>query len=77
MQQNIVPIILTQKQKQLFMKVILMTYINQFIVQLYQTYKNHLEKIRVGLLIQLYIVLLIIRSTISELVSVISNCQTN
>ena len=30
----------TQKQKQLRMKVVLMMYLNQFILQLYKTYKN-------------------------------------
>ena len=30
----------TQKQKQLLMKVKLTMYLNQFILQLYQTYKN-------------------------------------
>ena len=30
----------TQKQKQLFMKVILMTYLNQSVLQLYQKYNN-------------------------------------
>ena len=42
----------TQKQKQLLIKVILMMYLNQSILRLYQTYKNLLEKILVGLLIQ-------------------------
>ena len=32
MQQNIAPFILTQKQKQLLMRVILMMFFNQFIV---------------------------------------------
>ena len=44
--------ILTQKQKQLLMKVILMIYLNQFVLQL-SKYKNILEKVLVGLLIQL------------------------
>ena len=35
------------------MKVILMIYLNQSIVQLYQTHKNHIEKVWFGLLIQL------------------------
>ena len=39
-QQNIEPFIRTQKQQQLLMKVILRMYLNQFIVALYQTYKN-------------------------------------
>ena len=38
--QNITPVILTQKLKQLLMKVILMMYLNQSIVLLYPTYKN-------------------------------------
>ena len=42
----------TQKQKQLLIKVILMMYLNQSILQLYQTHKNLLENIWVGLLIQ-------------------------
>ena len=41
-----------QKQKQLSIKVILIMYLNQSILRLYQTYKNLLEKIRVSLLIQ-------------------------
>ena len=45
-------LIWSRKQKQLFMKVILM-YLNQFILPLYQTYKNLLEKVRHRLLIQL------------------------
>ena len=47
--QNIAPFIQPQKQKQLLMKVILMTYFNESIVQLYQIHKNHLEKVQVGL----------------------------
>ena len=35
------------------MKIILLTYLNQSIVQLYQTLKNHIEKVWAGLLIQL------------------------
>ena len=38
--QYIAPFIHTQKQQQLLMKTILVKYLNQFIVQLYQTYKN-------------------------------------
>ena len=41
-----------QRLKQLFMTVTLMMYLNQSIVLLCQTYKNLLEKVRVGLLIQ-------------------------
>ena len=52
-QQNIVPIILTQKQKKIICEVILMMYLNQFIVKLNQTKKKHLQKVRFGLLFQL------------------------
>ena len=69
MQQNIALFILTLKQNQLLVKVVLTMYLNQFMLQLYQTYKNqpdsnprdmtrtysqyknHLEKVLVGLLI--------------------------
>ena len=51
MKQNILFFILTQKQKQLLMKVILMTYLNK--VRLYQTPKNIMENVPVELLIQL------------------------
>ena len=61
---NIAPFIKPQKQKKLLMKVTLMVHLNQYIVQLYQTYKNHLEKVRVGLLIQLQIPKIIFQSTI-------------
>ena len=47
MKQNIVLLLRTQKQKQLLMKVMLMTYLNQFILRLYQTYRNFLEKVQV------------------------------
>ena len=49
---DIVLLIRTQKQKQLLMKVILMMYLNHFIIRLYQIHKNLLEKVRFGLLIQ-------------------------
>ena len=52
-QQNLVFFIQTQKQKKLLMKVTLMMYLNQFMIQLYQTYKNLLEIVQGGLLIQL------------------------
>ena len=52
-QQNLVFFIQTQKQKKLLMKVTLMMCLNQFMIQLYQTYKNLLEIVQVGLLIQL------------------------
>ena len=58
MEQNIVPFIRTQKQKQLLMKAILMMNLNQSIVRLYQTYKNLLGKVCVGLLIHSSITLL-------------------
>ena len=48
--QNLAPFSRTQKQKQLLIKVIFMMYLNQSILRLYQTYKNLLEKIRVGCL---------------------------
>ena len=52
MQQNIPYFILTQKQEQLLMRVILMMYLNKSILRLYQTYKNDLQKLQDGLLIQ-------------------------
>ena len=52
MQQNIPYFILTQKQEQLLMRVILMMYLNKSILRLYQTYKNDLQKVQDGLLIQ-------------------------
>ena len=51
MQQNIVPFLLTKNQEKLLMKKILIMYLNQFTVQFYQTYTNHLEKAWVGLFI--------------------------
>ena len=45
MQQNITLLILTQKQKKLLMRLILMMYLNQSIPHLYQIYKNILEKL--------------------------------
>ena len=42
----------TQKQKQLLMKVtLMMMYLKQSILQLYQKYKNFSEKVQAGLLI--------------------------
>ena len=38
--QYITPFTLTQRQKQLLMKVILMMYLNQLILQFYQTHKD-------------------------------------
>ena len=43
----------THKQKQLLMKLLLMMFLNQSILQLYQTYKNLQEKVPAGLWIQL------------------------
>ena len=40
------------KAETAIMKMRLMMHLNQFILQLYQTFKNLLEKVRVGLLIQ-------------------------
>ena len=45
MQQHMTLFILIQKQKQLLMKAI-------FLLRLFQTYKNHLEKVQVKLLSQ-------------------------
>ena len=52
MQQNIPYFILTQNQEQLLMRVTLMMYLNKSILRLYQTYKNDLQKVQDGLLIQ-------------------------
>lgn len=51
MQQNIGSFILTQRDKQLLMRVILTMNLNQSIVPLYQTSKTLLEKVWAGLLI--------------------------
>ena len=59
------------------MKAILIMYLNQSMLQLYQTYKNLLQKVWAGLLIQWSITLLIFQSTIPELVAVTSNWQKN
>ena len=45
MQQNITLLVLTQKQKKLLMRLVLMMYLNQSIPHLYQIYKNILEKL--------------------------------
>ena len=65
-------IALTQikKQKQLLMKMILMMYLNQSILQLYQTNKKFQEKVQAGSLIQSQIKILIFQSTIPQLVPV-------
>ena len=52
MQQNIAPFIRNQKQKQLLIRAILIMYLNQPIIQLYQTCKNLFENVRSRLLIQ-------------------------
>ena len=52
MKQHIPPFISPQRLKQLLTRVILMMYLNQSTVLLYPTYKNLLEKVRIGLLIQ-------------------------
>ena len=64
MKRNMPLFILTQKQKKFLMKVVLMTYLNQFILRFYQAYKNILEKVLVGLSTHSYIILVIFRSTI-------------
>ena len=46
--QNITLFIQIQKQKQLLMKITLMMYMNQSILQLYQTYKNMCGKVQAG-----------------------------
>ena len=61
---NIEPLIQSQKQNQLLMKVTLIMYLIQSIGRLYQTYKNLLEKSQAGLFIQLSITLLMCQSTI-------------
>ena len=75
LKQNIAPFTLTQKQKQLLMRVILMMYLNQSVVQLNQTNKNLLKKVWTGLLIQLQITLLVFKSTTTQLVTVIRNTK--
>ena len=71
MQQNIPPVILTQKQEQLLMKAILMMHLNLSTVRLYQTYKTLLEKTPTGFLIQLPITLLMFQSIIPWLAAAI------
>ena len=61
---NIEPLIQSQKQNQLLMKVTLIMYLIQSIGRLYQAYKNILEKFQAGLLIQLSITILMCQSTI-------------
>ena len=62
-QKNVGPFILAQKQKQSLMKVILLMYLHQSILQLHRTYKYFLEKVHAKLLIQSSITLLISQST--------------
>ena len=59
MQNNIAPLIQTQKLNQLLIKMTLMMYLNQSLLRLYQIYKNLLQNVQAGLLIQLSITLLI------------------
>ena len=47
-EQNMTHFINTQKQKQLLMKVTLMMYLNQFMLQLYKKCKNVQEKVKVN-----------------------------
>ena len=49
MQQTMSPFILTQKQEQLFTRVTEIMYLNQSMLQLYQTYKNILKKVWVNI----------------------------
>ena len=51
------PFIQMQKHKQLLMKVILMMYLSQFILQLYQIHKRFQEKVQAGLLIKSQIII--------------------
>ena len=51
MKLNIASFIRPHRLKESLMIVILMMYLNQSKVQLYQAYKNHLDQVRVGLLI--------------------------
>ena len=51
MKQNTAPLIHPQRQKQLFMIVKLMMYLNQSTAQLYQANKNLLQKVQFVLLI--------------------------
>ena len=67
----------TQKQKQLLMKVTLTIHLNQFMLQLYQTYKNRQEKVQAGLLIRSLIIVLVFQSTILWMEAVILNYQEN
>ena len=50
---NMAPFTGPQRMKKVLRRVILMMYINQSILPLCQRYKNLLEKVRVGLMIQL------------------------
>ena len=61
----------TEKQKQLSMEVILMMYLNQMILQLYQVYKVIQEQVEAGLLIQSLSIILIFQNIIPQLEAVI------
>ena len=54
----------TQKQKYLSMKAILMMYLNQYILKLYQTHKSLYEKAQAGLLIQSLTITLVFQNII-------------
>ena len=63
--QNMTLFIQTQKQKQLLMKgKLMMMYLNQSILQLYQIYKNFQEKVQAGLLIPSQKIILIFQNVI-------------
>ena len=59
------------------MKVTLIIFLNQFILQLYQTYKKILENVQAGLLIQSLITILQLQSVTFWLEAVTSTCQKN
>ena len=61
----------TEKQKQLSMEVILMMYLNQIILQLYQVYKVIQEQLQAGLLIQSLSIVLVFQNMIPQLEAVI------
>ena len=59
------------------MKVTLIIFLNQFILQLYQTYKKILENVQAGLLIQSLITILQLQSVTFWLEAVTSTSQKN
>ena len=59
------------------MKVTLIIFLNQFILQLYQTYKKVLENVQAGLLIQSLITILQLQSVTFWLEAVTSTSQKN